>query len=253
MKKIFLTFPYILAGFIGFGQQKPVAAGKTQMAFFDSSDVVIPILIKAALQNAPQMAILSTEKQTAENSLELAKKEFLRDINLHSGYNYGNINTIIPHSDLQPIQTFYGGNQARYSFYAGIGVGVSLEQFFGGKKLRTDRQKLAIQQSEAEIKEGEKVIRNQVITLYQSVKLARVVVKHTQDALQTAYVNKTMAEKQFKEGNMQVSEQMTADQLYTSALLAAEEAKNRYQTNLFLLEELVGIPILPLLGPYLNK
>ena len=248
-----LTLFFILPLVIGFGQQQPVPAGRTQMAFFDSSDIVIPILIRAALKNAPQMAILSTEKQTAENSLELAKKEFLRDINLHSGYNYGNINTIIPHNDLQPIQSFYTGNQGRYSFYVGVGVGVSLEQFFGGKKLRTDRQKLAIQQTEAEIKEGEKVIRNQVITLYQSVKLARVVVKHTQDALQTAFVNKTMAEKQFKEGNMQVSDQMTADQLYTSALLAAEEAKNRYQTNLFLLEELVGIPVLPLLSPYLNK
>ena len=101
MKKIFLNLLFVLAVVIGFGQQQ---AGKTQMAFFDSSDVVIPILIRAALKNAPQMAILSTGKQTAENSLELSKKEFLRDINLHTGYNYGNINTIIPHSDIQPVE-----------------------------------------------------------------------------------------------------------------------------------------------------
>ena len=69
MKKIFLTLLYFLAVVIGFGQQQPMQAGKTQMAFFDSSDLVIPVLIKAALKNAPQMAILSTEKQTAENSL----------------------------------------------------------------------------------------------------------------------------------------------------------------------------------------
>ena len=62
-----------------------------------------------------------------------------------------------------------------------------------------------------------------------------------------------MAEKQFQEGTMQVNDQMTANQLYTNALLAAEEAKNSYQTNLMLLEELVGIPVLPLLNTYLNK
>jgi len=253
MKKILLAILFVPAMLVGFSQQKQVQPGKTQMAFFDSSDLVIPVLIRAAIRNAPQMAILSTEKQTAENSLELSKKEFLRDVNLHTGYNYGNINTIMPHNDIQPVSTFYNGNQARYSYYAGIGIGINLEQFFGGKKLRNDRQKLAIQQSEAEIKEGEKEIRNQVISLYQNVKLARVVVQHTQDALQTAYVNKTMAEKQVQEGNMQVSEQMTANQLYTNALLAAEEAKNKYQTNIFLLEELVGIPVLPLLNPYLNK
>jgi len=223
------------------------------MAFFDSSDVVIPILIRAALKNAPQMAVLVIEKQTAENGLELAKKEFLREVNLHTGYNYGNINTIMPHNDNQPIPAYYSGSQARYSYYAGIGIGVSLEQFFGGRKLRTDKQRLAIQQSEAEIKEGERLIKNQVISLYQNVKLARVTVQHTQDALQTAYVNKTMAEKQFKEGSIQVSQQMTADQLYTNALLSAEEAKNKYQTNLYFLEALVGIPVLPLLSPYLNK
>jgi len=62
-----------------------------------------------------------------------------------------------------------------------------------------------------------------------------------------------LAEKQFKEGNMQVNEQMTTNQLYTTALLAAEQAKNTYQTNLMLLEEMVGIPVLPLLNTYFNK
>jgi hypothetical protein len=50
-----------------------------------------------------------------------------------------------------------------------------------------------------------------------------------------------------------VSEQMTTNQLYTTALLATEQAKNTYQTNLMLLEEMVGIPVLPLLSKYFNK
>jgi len=253
MKKIILTIPCALFLTWCFCQVQPAQSGNSQMSFFDSSDLVLPILIKAALKNAPQMAILYTDKQTAENGLLLAKREFLRDVNLHGGYNVGNINTVFPHSDGQPIPIYYNGNQTRTSYIAGVGVGINLEQIFGGKRLRSDRQRLAIQQSEAEIKEGEQAIRKQVISLYQSVKLSRVVVQHTQDALQTAYVNKTMAEKQFQEGSIQVSDQMTASQLYTNALLAAEEAKNTYQTNLLLLEELVGIPVLPLLSTYLNK
>lgn len=253
MKKAILAFLLTFSLTFCFSQDTTTHLANMQVSFFDSSDAIIPVLIKAALKNAPQMAILNTGKQTAENNLRLSKKEFLKDFNLQGGYNYGNINTVFPNTDGQSVPVFYDGSRIRSTYTGGVGVGINLEQLFGGKKLRVEKQRLAIQQSEEEIKEGEKEIRKQVITLYQQVKLSRVVLQHTQDALQTAYVNKTMAEKQFKEGNMQVSEQMTTDQLYTTALLAAEQAKNSYQTNLMLLEEMVGIPVLPLLSTYFNK
>ncbi|HKO79793.1 MAG TPA: TolC family protein [Chitinophagaceae bacterium] len=253
MKKTILAFLLTFSLTFCLSQDTTTHLANTQVSFFDSSDAILPVLIKAALKNAPQMAILKTGKQSAENNLRLSKKEFLKDFNLQGGYNYGNINTVFPHTDGQSVPLFYDGSRIRSTYTAGVGVGINLEQLFGGKKLRVEKQKLAIQQSESEIKEGEKEIRKQVITLYQQVKLSRAVLQHTQDALQTAYVNKTMAEKQFKEGNMQVSEQMTTDQLYTSALLAAEQAKNAYQTNLMLLEEMVGMPVLPLLSTYYNK
>jgi outer membrane protein TolC len=255
MKKTILPFLFIFIGSITFcfGQDTLSQSDNMKLSFFDSSDAILPVLIEAALKNAPQMAILNTGKQTAENSLRLSRKEFLKDFNLQGGYNYGNINTVFPNTDGQSVPVFYDGSRIRSTYTGGVGVGINLEQLFGGKKLRVEKQKLAIQQSEAELKEGEKDIRKQVITLFQQVKLSRVVLQHTQDALQTAYVSKTLAEKQFKEGNMQVTEQMTTNQLYTTALLAAEQAKNSYQTNLMLLEEMVGIPVLPLLSTYFNK
>ena len=253
MKKTILAFLFIFSLISCFSQDTTIHPENIQVSFFFFFDAVLPDLIKAALKNAPAMAILNTGKQTAESNLQLSKKEFLRTVNLQSGYNYGNVNTVFPNTDGQNIPVFYNGSRTRSSYTAGVGLGINLEQLFGGKKLRVTKQKLAIQQTEAEIKEGEKDIRKQVITLYQSVKLSRVVLQHTQDALQTAYVNKTMADKQFQEGTMQVSEQMTTNQLYTTALLSAEQAKNTYQTNLLLLEEMVGIPVLPLLSKYFNK
>jgi outer membrane protein TolC len=253
MKKTILAFLFTFSLISCFSQDTTIHPENIQVSFFDSSDAVLPQLIKAALKNAPAMAILNTGKQTAENNLRLSKKEFLKDFNLQGGYNYGNINTVFPNTDGQSVPVFYDGSRIRSTYTAGVGVGINLEQLFGGKKLRVEKQRLSIQQSEAELKEGEKEIRRQVITLYQQVKLSKAVLQHTQDALQTAYVNKTLAEKQFKEGNMQVNEQMTTNQLYTTALLAAEQAKNTYQTNLMLLEEMVGIPVLPLLSTYFNK
>jgi outer membrane protein TolC len=252
MKKAILAFLCALLAIFCFSQDTLHKRAVMQLSTVDTSDRVLPILIKAALKNTPSLAILNSAKQTAENSLELSKKEFLKEVNLHGAYTYGNINTIVPHEDGQVVPIYYYGNYARMGYTAGVGVGISLEQLLGGKRLRVERQKIAIQQSEDEIKQGEKAIRQQVITLYQQLKLSKVVLKHTQDALQTAYVNKTMSDKQFREGSVQVSDQMTTDQLYTNALLAAEQAKNTYQTNLLLLEELVGIPVSPLINKYLQ-
>ena len=252
MKKTILAFLPILSAIFCFSQDTLQKRKVIQGATVDSSDVVLPVLINAALKNTPSMAILNSEKQDAENSLKLSRREFLRDVNLQGSYTYGNINTFFPHENGQVLPVYYYGNNARLVYTAGVGVGINLEQLFGGKRLRVEKQKIAIQQSEAQIKQGEKEIRQQVITLYQQVKLAKVVLKHSQDALQTAYVNKTMADKQFQEGSVQVSDQMTTNQLYTTALLAAEEAKNTYQTNLLLLEELVGIPVAPLINRYLQ-
>jgi outer membrane protein TolC len=251
MKKYILSFFVILFFFSGFGQEVN-ALDSGQVNFADSSDAVLPILISAAIKNIPQMTILRTTRQDATYNLELSKKEFLRNFSLHSGYSYGNYNTVFPDNAGQPILGYYG-NRTQSSYTVGAGFRMSLEQLFGGKKLRVNKQELAIQQADAEIAAGEKDIRKQVISLYQQVKLSKVILSHSQDALQTAYVNKTLAEKQFKEGNMQVSEQMTTNQLYTTALLATEQAKNTYQTNLMLLEEMVGIPVLPLLSKYFNK
>lgn len=251
MIKYVLSLLVILFFFSGFGQ-KVNALNDGQVIFNDSSDAVLPILINAAIKNIPQMTLLRIARQDADNNLQLSKKEFLRNFSLHSGYNYGNYNTIYPESTGQPVFGYYG-NRTQFTYTVGAGISVNLEQLFGGKKLRVNKQELAIEQAGAQLAAGEKEVRKQVINLYQQLKLSRIVLFHSQDALQTAYVNKTLAEKQFKEGNLQVTEQMTVDQLYTNALLATEQAKNTYQTNLLLLEELVGIPVTPILNKYFNE
>ena len=251
MKNTFLSLLFMLSMIFCFSQDIPSTSQNNLVPFSDSSDLILPILIQAALKNAPQLAVLNTGKKDARDNLLLAKKEFLRNFSLRSGYSYGNVNTILP-NDGQVTPIYYYGDRTQFTYTVGASLGINLEQLFGGKKLRVDKQKIAIEEAQAELEQGEKEIKKQVISLYQNLKLARVLLLHNQDALQTAYVNKTLAEKQFKEGNLQITEQMTVDQLYTNALMATEQAKNTYQTNLLLMEELVGMPVSPLFNKYLN-
>ena len=253
MKFITLCLFFVLRGIAAQAQEK-LPASFASSDFLDSADAVLPVLIDAALKNAPQMAELSLTRQDAENNLKLSKKEFIRNFSLHSGYNYGNYNTVFANNGGQPIPVYgFYGDRSQSTYTAGASIGINLEQLLGGKKLRVQKQKLALQLADTKSKEGEQEIRRQVITFYQNVKLSRAVYQHSQDALQTAFVNKTLSEKHFKEGTIQVTEQMSVDQLYTNALLAAEQAKNAYQTNVLLLEELVGIPVLPLINQPVKK
>ena len=61
--------------------------------------------------------------------------------------------------------------------------------------------------------------------------------------MQSASVNKQIADRRFKQGEIQVDDQMAAMDFYGKAQLAYEEARNHYQTAQLLLEDIIGIPI----------
>jgi hypothetical protein len=68
-----------------------------------------------------------------------------------------------------------------------------------------------------------------------------------EDAFQSALVNKNMAQKLFKEGEMEIVQQIAVNDAFTRAALSVEQAKNAYKTNLLILEEVIGMKIFNLM------
>ncbi|MCC9138832.1 TolC family protein [Pontibacter silvestris] len=242
MKKHLITLILSMHVLLVFGQTNPTQQREEwQAKFFSSPDFAIPLLVDAAIMNSPDIEILETTRKASKNQLKLAKKEPLRSIRLSASYGYGSMNNWFDESQLNNFSPF--NLDARSQYALGIGINYNLEQLTGGRRLRVQNQELMVQQSEAQRKQGERVIRQNVIVLYQELVLAKVSLDHFQDALQTAYVNSQLVDKQFREGNIRVEEQMAVQDVYNNAKLAQVQASNQYETALLMLEETIGMTI----------
>ena len=112
-----------------------------------------------------------------------------------------------------------------------------------GRKHQIKVGELTIKQIEEDKNIGERAIRQNVITAYQNLSLAKIVLDNSQEALQTALVSRNIATKQFREGDIQVIDQMSVNQMYNSAALQQKQALNNFQTSVLLLEEMIGMKL----------
>jgi outer membrane protein TolC len=169
-----------------------------------------------------------------------------------ASYNYGTLpffTTTGSGGSIDPVKSQLNAFTlpARAQYNTGVNLLVPLEALSSRRNL-VHKQELILQQAAAERKMGESEIRREVIVLYQSLTLAKANLQHYQDAVQSASISKKLADTKFRGGEIQIDEQMAAMDLYSKAVLAQEEAKNKYQTALLLLEDLVGKPLNQLLS-----
>jgi len=235
-----------LASTPGWGQTTPAKAGAEAPTFFSAPDKVLPRLFEAALQHSADVARLEAGKGIANEDLKLSRKRLLNMVALTSSYNYGSLPyfaTADINGTVQPAfvtNPFSQGARAVYS--AGVSLAVPLD-VLAGRRSTVHRQELVVTQAEAERDAATLKVRADVIAHYQALTLARTVMQHYQDALQSAGINKKIADKKFKEGEIQVDEQIVAIDFYNKAVLAEAEAKSKYQTAVLLMENLIGMPI----------
>ena len=237
MKKTVFTLILALNGLVVFGQTKPSTANNNwQDKFFKSPETTIPLLINAASKNSNELVRIDQQSQIAQEQLKLTKKQIYTNVSLGSGLGYGT--RIGGFGD-----DFTGTNVRPYTNYnVGLNAGISLMNLLG-RKHQIKMGELNIAQIEENRKAGERSIRQNVISAYQNLSLAKIILDNSQEALQTALVSKNIATKQFREGDIQVIDQMSVNQMYNSAVVQQKQALNSYQTSVLLLEELIGMKL----------
>ena len=237
MKKTVFTLILALNGLVVFGQTKPSTANSNwQEKFFKSPETTLPLLINAAMKNSTELIRVDQQSQIAKEQIKLTKKQIYTNVSLGSGVGYG---TRIGGFG----NDFTGTNVRAFKNYnVGLNAGVSLMNLLG-RKHQIKMGELSIAQIEEDRKSGERAIRQNVITAYQNLSLAKIILDNSQEALQTALVSKNIATKQFREGDIQVIDQMSVNQMYNSAVVQQKQALNSYQTSVLLLEEMIGIKL----------
>jgi len=233
-----------LSGPACYAQTTPAAGSHADVlaTFFTAPEKMLPRLYEAAIAHSGDIERLEATKQVANEDLKLVRKRLLSTVALASTYNYG-------------TTPFYGGSEtpsylnfnpfsygARSQYSVGINAGIPFDLLFM-RNTMVRRQEQVVNQAVGLRKVSEAAIRQQVIVQYQALVLARVVQQAAQEAWQSANISKKITDKRFRDGDIQVDEQMAAQDLYTKAVLAQAEAQNRYQTAQLLLEDTIGTSI----------
>ncbi|MCJ8163616.1 TolC family protein [Pontibacter sp. E15-1] len=225
-------------------QNKATEADDNWQAKFFTPALALPILMEAAVSHSAAVAETATEKLIAEEEVKLTKLNVLNSVSLVSGYNYGTLPFFgTNQAELNKVNAFALDARAQYT--VGVNMNLPLDVLLGRRSAggSVHKQQLVMQQANAAQKVEEEKIRQEVITLYQELLLAKTVLKHFQDALQSADITKNMTDKRFKDGNTKFEDQLTAIRFYNEAALDHEKAKNSYQTKLLLLEEMIGMTV----------
>lgn len=223
------------------------AAKENLKVFFNSPEIVLPNLYKAAIAHSADISRLDDGTSIAEADVKLVNKRILNGLALTGAYTYGTLpyfataeSSLAGSSPVYQVNPFNLGARAQFS--TGVNLVLPLD-VLASRRTSIERQRLVVHQTLEVRRSQEVLIRQQVIQQYQTLLLTRTTQQNAWDMLQSAGINRQIADRRFKQGEMQVDEQIMAIDFYGRAQLTFEEAHNRYQTAQLLLEEMIGLPI----------
>ena len=211
-------------------------------------DRALPPLFEAARRHSGEVTGREAAQGLAAEDLKLARKRILNTLAVTSGYTYGSLPYFATaDASRQPVYLANPFSQGARGIYT-VGANVVLPlDALAGRRSTLRRQEWVVKQADGERATAEQKLQAEVIGLYQDLALARTGVQNAQQALQSAALSKTLADKRFSEGDIDISAQLLAIDFYNRAVLADAEARNRYQTATLLLENLVGASLTSIL------
>jgi outer membrane protein TolC len=246
MNRILLSLALLFYTTVTFGQNQIPQTANWQDKFFNSPEVVLPILIDAALKYSAQIENLDAAKQIALANEHLEKKRILSGLSVGSTYSYGSVYSVAdPTRTVGGVNPFGLPTQSLYNF--GAQAGLSLYTLLG-RRYELQRQTLLLKQADANRKLGEREVRRSIISLYQEITLAKAEQEISQESYQSADLRLKFAEKQFAKQEIQVDKMVTVQEFYARARTAREAARIKYETTFLMMEELIGMKVIDLMN-----
>ena len=207
-----------------------------QTVFFDSPAVALPLLTAAVLKNSAQLKSLAISRAITLEDIKTTRLSILNSLSTGANYNYGSLLTIGGAPNAAPTQLGTSG-EGRYS--VGVGVGLSLGQLLS-RSNNIQKERLNLERGEQQRLDFENQLNQQVIALYQNLRLARKLLTLQQEAYVTTQSNFRLTERQFRQGQLSLPEFAAATSQVTGASLAQETARSQYETAFMVLEEIAG-------------
>ncbi|MFM2358116.1 MAG: hypothetical protein RLY16_108 [Bacteroidota bacterium] len=225
---------------------------KAQVASSDSlltkafiTDELLPHFIDSALKYSPEIKRLSSITTSMKENLQIAKKNIFSAINVNSSYNYG--------TNFTALNTPTGGGAtntfttAQTGFY-NVGVGLQLPiTSILNRKNQLKSGKAQVDMANAQVDGAALLVKQDVIRLYQEMKLAFRLLTISTKSKQSAQINYTMLEKDFVQGQATVVQLSSVLEIANKAVVDYETNLIRFQTAIMTMEAYTNVNLLSLL------
>lgn len=199
-----------------------------------NSDRLLPLLIDSAIKHNPEVKRVDNSIGLAEENLKMSKNNIYNALSLFSSYHYGTTGNLTSGQ----VSTITLTQSSYYTM--GVGVQLPLTHIISRKSLiRSGEYQVKMAKSE---KDGAaEYIKQEVIRVYQELKLAQKLVFVSSEGKEGASINYKMAEKQFLQGDINVTELSRVQDISSKSNIEFETYVNRFQTAWLQLEAYTGV------------
>ena len=210
----------------------------------DNIELILPPLetiLDSALRRNPDVKFRDMQVIMDEHKLKAYKVDWTRNLGIQTDALYGtfdNISSNTTNGGSNPAMLTTRSSQLNYG--AGAFVRIPLYDLIN----RKNQNKLAraeIEQAQNSSQSQRNAVRQLVIKQYNDLIVKQRLLKIKSKYVETARINMAMAEKQFLNGIINISEYSSVTEIVSRSEADFESSKMEFRTAYMLLEEIVGI------------
>jgi len=246
-KKYLVVISILWTLFFNFSETRAqVTAVDATLTRVLATDELLPLLIDAAIKNSPQIKRHTNNMKVAESNLKVSKNVIFNGITVGGNYHYGtNYSAVTDQTSYE--NTLNRLTMVQSGFYSlGGGLSIPLTSILNRKHfIRANRAQIEMVENDKDI--SALSIKQDVIGLYQAFKLSHKLLALNAANRQAFQVNYNLAEKEFLQGQLSVSEVSRMLDMFNKSKMEYETSLNTFQTNLIQLETFTGVTLTSLL------
>ncbi|MCF8218504.1 MAG: TolC family protein [Bacteroidales bacterium] len=198
-------------------------------------------LIDSAISNSPLLKYKNSAEVISALNTKSVRKEWSKYIGVISDVKYGLFdNLVLGQDDDGNLNTGLVSTTQQTRYSAGIYLKLPLQELIDRRnkiKIAEEEEKMA----EYEYQQEKKELRKLVIQQYNDLLLYQKLLKIKNDYVQDVLIQKQMAEKQFKDNEIDISELTRLSSMHSKALSEYESAKADFNNAYMMLQEIVGM------------
>lgn len=206
----------------------------------DIADFIPPlsVLMDSALQNDPKVDFRNLDLEINERKLKSTKRDWAKNLGVQADFRYGTFDNYALDAG-NPNASYIYTTHEEFKFGYAAYVKFPLLDFYNR---RNQVQIANVQKMQAEsllqLERNDK--RQVVIRQYNELILAQKILRIKSKSLETARINMQMAEQQFMNGVIPVTEYARLSDIVASTEVDYETSKMNFLTAYQLLEEIIG-------------